>query len=454
MQFWFESILINQVYKHILKGHSSTYRIEEIIGEGVYGKVFKCKKLETRETVAIKVVRKDINNSGRREISNMKLLRQHNLQRYNLIKLTDHFVHMRQDCLAFEMLDKDLFEYMNDRQFQSMRVSEIRLIAQQMLVALEALKSIGMVHADIKPDNIMLVNHKSSPFRVKLIDFGMAEQVSRLETGSLIQPCSFRAFEVTLGLPLNEAVDMWSLGCTLAFLYTGELLFPWESDYGNIREEKQEDSYSLIQSYADLERMPPVRKSPDERKDIRAFISLLKEMLALDPDKRISPSEALKHDFITMKHLAGSSSGYVKKAKKMMKKIQLPTSSEKTPSRPVFTRRYAKPKLFKNTTTTPSASENAPKVTPQKLPVITEAGKSTTERVSYEFPVTRNIIYVKPYRKPSLSLDSRWGTCDGLKNDSAETKTSVYSSYSDDNEMASPNISITTNVKQAKNNFL
>ncbi|MEQ2312636.1 hypothetical protein AMECASPLE_033242 [Ameca splendens] len=104
-----------------------------------------------------------------------------------------------------------------------------------MLVALAALKTIGVVHTDIKPDNIMLVNHRLNPFKVKLIDFGIAKQVSHLRTGSSIQPNSYRAFEVTLGLPLNEGVDMWGLGCTLAFFYTGGHLFPSDSEYENMR---------------------------------------------------------------------------------------------------------------------------------------------------------------------------------------------------------------------------
>lgn len=66
-------------------------------------------------------------------------------------------------------------------------VAEIRPIAQQSLVALKALKSMGLVHADIKPNNLMFVNPGLYPFKVKPIDFGLARKISDLKSTSHIQ---------------------------------------------------------------------------------------------------------------------------------------------------------------------------------------------------------------------------------------------------------------------------
>uniref|UniRef100_A0A3B5PSC6 Protein kinase domain-containing protein n=1 Tax=Xiphophorus maculatus TaxID=8083 RepID=A0A3B5PSC6_XIPMA len=310
-----------------------------VIGRGVYGKVVKCKNLNTKETVAIKIIRKDLKHAGRSEILNMFSLRKFDSDRCSLIKMTDHFVHKEHQCLAFEILDIDLFEFMKGRHFKPLSVSAIRLIAQQMLVALQALKSIAMVHTDIKPDNIMLVNHKLIPFKVKLIDFGMAKHVSELRTGSWVQPNCYRAFEVLLGLPLSVSMDMWSLGCTLAFCYLGRLLFPSYSQYDNmkmfLKDAKEyvmtskdkathrRCSSTLVESFYDLEEKVPTCVDSYEQKDIKAFIKLLKRMIVLDPDKRISPSEAHRQDFITMKHLVGCSGKYVINARTMVRKCQL-----------------------------------------------------------------------------------------------------------------------------------
>uniref|UniRef100_A0A3P9PNN7 Protein kinase domain-containing protein n=1 Tax=Poecilia reticulata TaxID=8081 RepID=A0A3P9PNN7_POERE len=289
-----------------------------VIGRGVYGKVVKCKNLNTKEKVAIKMIKKNLTHTGRSEILNMFSLRKLDPDKCNLIKMTDHFVHKDHQCLAFEMLDKDLFEFMRGRHFKPLSVSAIRLIAQQMIVALQALKSIAMVHTDIKPDNIMFVNHKLIPFKVKLIDFGIAKHASELRTGTWIQPDCYRAFEVLLGLPLSESMDMWSLGCTLAFFYLGRLLFPSYSQYENMKTYMrlcgQPNNSLLKKGLLTSNFFNLVQESPEEiwdfhdleeTEDIKAFIQLLKQMIVLDPDKRISPSEAHRQDFITMKHLVG-----------------------------------------------------------------------------------------------------------------------------------------------------
>lgn len=61
-----------------------------------------------------------------------------------------------------------------------------------MATALQFLKIHGIVHTDMKPDNIMLVDRVNQPLRVKLIDFGLARHVSHSQWGSLLQPLSYR----------------------------------------------------------------------------------------------------------------------------------------------------------------------------------------------------------------------------------------------------------------------
>ncbi|CAJ1064624.1 homeodomain-interacting protein kinase 2-like [Xyrichtys novacula] len=74
------------------------------------------------------------------------------------------------------MLDRNLIQLLNDRKGRPLSLNEIRPIAQQLFTASHALKGIGVIHADLKPDNVMLVNHETQPFRVKLIDFGLLLQ--------------------------------------------------------------------------------------------------------------------------------------------------------------------------------------------------------------------------------------------------------------------------------------
>uniref|UniRef100_A0A3Q3AB15 Protein kinase domain-containing protein n=1 Tax=Kryptolebias marmoratus TaxID=37003 RepID=A0A3Q3AB15_KRYMA len=99
-----------------------------------------------------------------------------------------------------------------------------------LFIALTALKSIGVTHSDIKPANILLVNQESKPFKVKLIDFGLACLTPQLSLVDRVQPRGYRAPEVYLGLPLDEGIDMWSLGCTLGFLFLVQHMYPSDTE--------------------------------------------------------------------------------------------------------------------------------------------------------------------------------------------------------------------------------
>uniref|UniRef100_A0A3B4XEI6 Protein kinase domain-containing protein n=1 Tax=Seriola lalandi dorsalis TaxID=1841481 RepID=A0A3B4XEI6_SERLL len=216
-----------QIEKYdVLSGKQSGYLIRKFLGMGAFGQVVQCIKLDTKEKMAVKIVRKDETWVGKREVTMLEKLRKLDQDKNNLIKFTEHFEHKGHVCIAFEMLDISVEDLIEKISSKPLYLSEIRVIAQQMLVALDALKSIGLAHGDIKPDNIMLVNHQLQPFKVKLIDFGLAIPISKMQAGTVIQTIGYRAPEVMLGLPLNEAVDMWGLGCVLAFMYLGQDPYP------------------------------------------------------------------------------------------------------------------------------------------------------------------------------------------------------------------------------------
>uniref|UniRef100_A0A7N8WPJ9 Protein kinase domain-containing protein n=1 Tax=Mastacembelus armatus TaxID=205130 RepID=A0A7N8WPJ9_9TELE len=212
-------------WKNFAKIDSTRYLVMDIMGEGSYGQVFKCLNLITGKTTAKK----------------------------NIVKFTEDFKSHDCSCLPFEMLDKSLWNLMTEKEGKSLSLNEIRPVTQQLMVAFEALKDLGIMHLDLKPDNVMLVNHKDQPFRIKLIDFGLAHPVGLLKAGVEMQAVPYRAPEVMLGLPLSEAVDVWGY---------------FSRDH-----------------------------------DRMAFLSLLKGCLHFDPARRICSGEALKHRFITMVHL-------------------------------------------------------------------------------------------------------------------------------------------------------
>uniref|UniRef100_A0A3P9HXB0 Protein kinase domain-containing protein n=1 Tax=Oryzias latipes TaxID=8090 RepID=A0A3P9HXB0_ORYLA len=296
-------------YPAILKSNKHVYMQMCFLGQGSFGAVIHYQQCSTFKNVAVKIL---ATNNGIRESKMLDKIKCADPDKNNLLKLVEHFSLGLQHCIVFEKLDQDVFHFMSKRNRKPMEVSEIRPIAQQILVALNALKSMGLAHTDIKPDNLMLVNHATHPFKVKLIDFGLARNISDLKRTSQIQAMGYRAPEAVFGLPMNESVDMWSLGCSLVFMYFFKHLYPRTSEYEYIAtivrmaigtidnvlyDHKKCRYYSQMQStisHGDSLKL----------KDVTEFESLLKQMLCVNSKNRITPEEALKHNFISMNHLS------------------------------------------------------------------------------------------------------------------------------------------------------
>uniref|UniRef100_A0A3B3DUA1 Protein kinase domain-containing protein n=1 Tax=Oryzias melastigma TaxID=30732 RepID=A0A3B3DUA1_ORYME len=219
----------------IIHSAKESYQLREFLDEGAFGTVMKGKKLETNEDVAIKIFKNNNKDILSLEFNALKRIQRIDADKYNLVKCIERFGYRRKVFIVFEMLDQSLHDFMRKRDGSPLSMSEIKTISWQLLVALKGLKSIGLVHTDIKPDNIMLVDSKSQPLRVKLIDFGLSLKLDDLITGSIFQTMPYRAPEVRLGLPLNEAIDMWALGHILTLLLTGSSLYPCDNDFNIIR---------------------------------------------------------------------------------------------------------------------------------------------------------------------------------------------------------------------------
>uniref|UniRef100_A0A3B3CJQ6 Protein kinase domain-containing protein n=1 Tax=Oryzias melastigma TaxID=30732 RepID=A0A3B3CJQ6_ORYME len=300
-----------------------SYQLREFLDEGAFGTVMKGKKLETNEDVAIKIFKNNNKDILSLEFNALKRIQRIDADKYNLVKCIERFGYRRKVFIVFEMLDQSLHDFMRKRDGSPLSMSEIKTISWQLLVALKGLKSIGLVHTDIKPDNIMLVDSKSQPLRVKLIDFGLSLKLDDLITGSIFQTMPYRAPEVRLGLPLNEAIDMWALGHILTLLLTGSSLYPCDNDFNIIRAlysynffteyEKgvwELDSpveyakktgkklkLNISKNYATFDEFIQKRNDPSDAEQVELFVNLLEQMLLIDPDRRITVEEALKHPF-------------------------------------------------------------------------------------------------------------------------------------------------------------
>ncbi|XDV52116.1 hypothetical protein PO909_020880 [Leuciscus waleckii] len=348
-----------QLVQHeILCSVSNSYEVLEFLGRGTFGQVAKCWKRGTNEIMAIKILKNHPSyaRQGQIEVSILNRLSAENADEFNFVRSYECFQHKGHTCLVFEMLEQNLYDFLKHSKFSPLPLRHIRPILQQVATALMKLKSLGLIHADLKPENIMLVDPIRQPYRVKVIDFGSASHVSKAVCSTYLQSRYYRAPEIILGLPFCEAIDMWSLGCVIAELFLGWPLYPGASEYDQIRYISQtqglppeyllsagtktsrffnrgpDSSYPLWRLKTPSEHesemgikskearkyifnclddmmqvnLPTHLEGTDmlaEKADRRELIDLLKRMLRLDADKRITPTKTLAHPFVTMSHL-------------------------------------------------------------------------------------------------------------------------------------------------------
>uniref|UniRef100_A0A452S7P4 non-specific serine/threonine protein kinase n=1 Tax=Ursus americanus TaxID=9643 RepID=A0A452S7P4_URSAM len=348
-----------QLVQHeVLCSLKNTYEVLDFLGRGTFGQVVKCWKRGTNEIVAIKILKNHPSyaRQGQIEVSILARLSTENADEYNFVRAYECFQHRNHTCLVFEMLEQNLYDFLKQNKFSPLPLKVIRPILQQVATALKKLKSLGLIHADLKPENIMLVDPVRQPYRVKVIDFGSASHVSKTVCSTYLQSRYYRAPEIILGLPFCEAIDMWSLGCVIAELFLGWPLYPGALEYDQIRyisqtqglpgeqllnvgtkstrffcretdishsgwrlktleeheaetgmKSKEARKY-IFNSLDDIVHVNTVMdlEGSDllaEKADRREFVSLLKKMLLIDADLRITPAETLNHPFVNMKHL-------------------------------------------------------------------------------------------------------------------------------------------------------
>ncbi|KAL3065356.1 hypothetical protein OYC64_015516 [Pagothenia borchgrevinki] len=348
-----------QVVQHeVLCSMKNTYEVLDFLGRGTFGQVVKCWKRGTGEVVAVKILKNHPSyaRQGQIEVGILARLSGENADEHNLVRAFECFQHRSHTCLVFEMLEQNLYDFLKQNKFSPLPLKVIRPVLQQVATALKKLKSMGLIHADLKPENIMLVDPVRQPYRVKVIDFGSASHVSKAVCSTYLQSRYYRAPEIILGLPFSEAIDMWSLGCVIAELFLGWPLYPGALEYDQIRyisqtqglpgehllnvgtktsrffcresdstyaaqrlkstdehetetgiksKEARKYIFSCLDDIAHVNLVMNLEGSDllVEKADRREFVGLLKKMLLIDAEERISPAEALSQPFVTMQHL-------------------------------------------------------------------------------------------------------------------------------------------------------
>lgn len=184
-----------QLVQHeVLCSMKNTYEVLDFLGRGTFGQVVKCWKRGTNEIVAIKILKNHPSyaRQGQIEVSILARLSTENADEYNFVRAYECFQHRNHTCLVFEMLEQNLYDFLKQNKFSPLPLKVIRPILQQVATALKKLKSLGLIHADLKPENIMLVDPVRQPYKVKVIDFGSASHVSKTVCSTYLQSRYYR----------------------------------------------------------------------------------------------------------------------------------------------------------------------------------------------------------------------------------------------------------------------
>ncbi|KAK5869603.1 hypothetical protein PBY51_024307 [Eleginops maclovinus] len=220
----------------MLYSKSSAYEVQYLLGRGSFGEVAQCRKYAINENVALKVIRRWHSiEDAKNEEEILKQLKFLNSHLFIIVVWNDSFRYKERYCMEFEKLDISLHEFLQKRNSSSLKLKEIRPIVQQLAIALEFLDDTGIVRGDLKPENIMMVDHVRQPLKIKVINFGLAVNNSAQHTGAFLQTQYYRSPEILLGNDFNGAIDVWSLGCTAAEMLTGNILFPGSDEYDMLR---------------------------------------------------------------------------------------------------------------------------------------------------------------------------------------------------------------------------
>lgn len=220
----------------------SRYEIGSLIGKGSFGQVVRAYDHVNHCPVAIKIIknRKAFHDQAHIEVKLLKLIRQYQNDetfiapgKDNIVKLKSHFMWRNHLCLVFELLSYNLYDLLKNTRYHGVSLKLTRKFAHQILAALKFLSKpeLGIIHCDLKPENILLCNSKRSA--IKLVDFGSSCQIGH-RIYQYIQSRFYRSFEVLVGIPYDQAIDMWSLGCILVELHTGEPLFNGSNEFDQV----------------------------------------------------------------------------------------------------------------------------------------------------------------------------------------------------------------------------
>lgn len=261
------------------------------LGEGTFGSVYFGKDRRSGQPVAIKKIRKAFTDNAtfQREMDALLYLRSQG-GHPNICGLRENFVDSRGYFLVLDLIQGgELFDHLV-KQGPYSEADAARLI-REVASALAFMHGIGIVHADLKPENLMLSSDQSSEAVIRVVDFG-SSNVNQYEADRkpTANTPAYTPPEIIDGTQtrMESSFDMWSLGVILYIMLTG--IHPFDL-YGNATDRE-------IQKSIRSGKRPPLEKSALTAHLSDDALRLLSQLLQWDPRKRLSAHDVLRHPWL------------------------------------------------------------------------------------------------------------------------------------------------------------
>ncbi|XP_063984783.1 calcium/calmodulin-dependent protein kinase type II alpha chain isoform X19 [Diachasmimorpha longicaudata] len=270
---------------------SDNYDLKEELGKGAFSVVRRCVQKSTGLEFAAKV----INTKKLSQRDFQKLEREaricRKLQHPNIVRLHESIQEENCHYLVFDLVTGgELFEDIVAREFYS--EADASHCIQQILESVHHCHHNGIVHRDLKPENLLLAS-KAKGAAVKLADFGLAIELqgdAQAWYGFAGTP-GYLSPEVLKKEPYGKPVDIWACGVILYILLVGYPPF-WDEDQHRLYSQIKAGAYDYPSPEWDT-------VTPEAR-------NLINQMLTVNPTRRITASEALRHPWICQRERVAS----------------------------------------------------------------------------------------------------------------------------------------------------